>query len=87
MVSVECEPIIEICRQSPQRGPDSRPWSSGQGAKPPEAESFFGLLEVQMKCKFVHFCYPANCSNILMCLVCVKFYLNRCRFTVVIAKC
>ena len=26
--------------QSPQRGPGQSPWSEGQGAKPPEAESF-----------------------------------------------
>ena len=39
------------------------PWSRGQEDKPlPWTWRHFCLSSVQMKHKFVHFCYPANCS-------------------------
>jgi len=40
---VKREPITGIWGQSPQRGPGAEPLVEGQGAKPPEAESFLVL--------------------------------------------
>jgi len=41
MASAEREAITGVWGQSPQRVQGQSPWSGGQGAKPPEAESFF----------------------------------------------
>ena len=37
----EREPIIGVCRQSPQRSPGAEPLVRGQGSRPPEAEDYF----------------------------------------------
>jgi len=31
---------------------------------------------MQMRCKFVHFCYPLYCSNILFERILLRFYLE-----------
>ena len=40
MASAEREPITVVWGHSPQRDPGAEPLVGGQGAKPPEAESF-----------------------------------------------
>jgi len=40
---VEREPITGVWRRAPSGVQGHSPWSGGQGAKPPEAESFLAL--------------------------------------------
>jgi len=44
MASAACEPTVRVWGQSPQWGPEAEPWSEGQGAKPPEAESILFFI-------------------------------------------
>jgi len=59
MASAEHEPIMGVWGQSPQRGPGHSPWSGGQGAKPPEAESIL-VIGCQTK--------PANLAPFQKCI-------------------
>ena len=43
MVSTECEPITGVWGRAPSGVQGSSPWTGGQGAKPPEAESFLRI--------------------------------------------
>jgi len=54
MASDEREPITGSGGRAPSGVQGQSPWSEGQGAKPPEAESMC-LSEVQMGCKLTIF--------------------------------
>ena len=49
MASAVCEPITGVWWQSPQRGPGAKPLVGVRGAKPPEAEKIFYVLDKQWK--------------------------------------
>jgi len=60
---------------SPLRGPGAKPLVRGQGRSPLKRKAFC-LSEVQMRRKFVHFCYPISCSHILFKRILLHFCLK-----------
>lgn len=47
------EPIKEVWRRNPQRGPGTEPPNEGQGTKPPEAESLLPIFIQRVRIKVI----------------------------------
>jgi len=65
MASAKCEPVMGFWVWSPQLCPGTDHLVEESGGFHLFKLKAFCLSEVQMRCKFVSFCYPVNCSYIL----------------------
>jgi len=76
MARAECKPITGVWAEPPA-GTRAEPWSEGQGAKPPEAESFLRIGHPKEGANWWSDCHESHL--VISCLVHHRRQLhNRC---------